>query len=95
MRSKVRGGEAAKARRLGGGDGTGACGSSGDAGGGSECGGNVCMITARDGGGSDDNSGGGGSRSGNGGWTPSSTLFEQSLEREFTPCFLQMTTRVS
>ena len=43
-------------------------------------------VVARGGG----NSGGGD----NGGWTPSSTFLEQSLEREFTPFFLQMTARV-
>ena len=37
-------------------------------------------------------SGGGSGRGG--GWSPSSIFLEHPLEREFTPFFLQMTTRV-
>ena len=36
----------------------------------------------------------GGGRRGDGGWTPSPAFFEQPLEREITPFFLQMTARV-
>ena len=40
--------------------------------------------------------GGGGTEAcgGGGGWTPSSAFLEQTLEREITPFFLQMTARV-
>ena len=39
-------------------------------------------------------SGGGRRGGGGGGWTPSPAFLEQSLERENTPFFLQMTARV-
>ena len=51
------------------------------------------MAGARSGGG---HCGGGGGTvaCGGGGWTPSPAFLEQSLEREITPFFLQMTARV-
>ena len=58
------------------------------------------MIGAGGDGGSGDRRGGGTSVCGGiddggcGGWSPSSIFVEQSLEREFTPFFLQMTGRV-
>ena len=63
-------------------------------GGGGDSGGDVARGGGGDGGNTvacgDD--GGGGSIDGC--WTPSSTFLEQSLEREFTPFFLEMTARV-
>ena len=58
------------------------------------------MAGARSGSGCHGSGGGGGSTEvcggggGNGGWTPSQAFLEQLLEREITPLFLQMMTRV-
>ena len=56
------------------------------------------MVGARSGGGRHGGGGGGtevcGGGGGGGGWTPSPAFLEQPLEREITPFFLQMTTRV-
>ena len=49
------------------------------------------MKGARRGGGLGSGRGGGG---GGGGWSSSPIFLEQPLEREFTPFFLQMTSRV-
>ena len=64
----------------------------------------MAMVIARDaarGGGGSGNGGSdgtlacdGGDSSGDGGWTPSSTFLEQSLKREFTPFFLQVTAKI-
>ena len=73
----------------------------GDSRGGDLCG-YVGVIEARGGGSSDDRCrcitgacGGGGNGGDGGGGSPSSIFLEQSLKREFTPFFLQMTERVS
>ena len=71
-----------------GGGGMEACGSDSEGKGGGKCS-DVGVIGSRGGGGSMGSCGNGG-----GGWSPSSVFLEQSLEREISPFFLQMTSRV-
>ena len=54
----------------------------------------VLVGGARSGGGSGTDACGGGGGSDDSGWTPSPTFREQSLEKEGTPFFSQMTARV-